>query len=246
METSPQNPSVSAIGSAPRRPGNYLLPLLVLVLALVPLVRLASSAFGFGSTESAGWRELNDTLHNRAHLQSLATWLVLSSLMTLTITVIATFAGYMMSRSFRRAAPGRSDTAALTALFGGAILLLPFYLQASAFGALHRDIAFLLVYAFVTLPFCTWRLKLAADAVPSVILEAARIDGCSPAQSFRLILLPSLGRALMLSAIFCFMSAWNFVVFREVHSQLPVAAAMLLLSIPLLIVFLLLNRKPAQ
>ena len=102
------------------------------------------------------------------------------------------------------------------------------------------------------------------QTVPDDLYEAARIDGAGPWQSFYKVIFPLATPALVITALFSFMSAWNEYVVAAVVLQdtelftLPVglklfqsslatqwglyAAGSLLVSIPVVALFLVLSR----
>ena len=86
------------------------------------------------------------------------------------------------------------------------------------------------------LPFCIWQLKGYYDTIPVSLEEAAGIDGCSRWQAFRLVVLPLAGPALVITALFSFMTAWNEYVVAALILQdveiftLPVGLAQLIVG----------------
>ncbi|HEY6564877.1 MAG TPA: ABC transporter permease subunit, partial [Pirellulaceae bacterium] len=102
------------------------------------------------------------------------------------------------------------------------------------------------------------------DSIPPALEEAARIDGCNRWGTLLRIILPLAVPGLVITALFSFMTAWSeYVVAAQILQQrgmytLPVglksfqaslstewglyAAASILVSIPVVIVFLLLSR----
>jgi multiple sugar transport system permease protein len=102
-------------------------------------------------------------------------------------------------------------------------------------------------------------------SVPSELLEAARIDGATPAQAFRLVALPLAKPALTALAVIVFLGSWNAYFAPSIflnsieHATMPLALVLLLgpyksgnvaqmmaattiAVIPALIVFLLAQR----
>lgn len=57
--------------------------------------------------------------------------------------------------------------------------------------------------------FGTFLLRQFFVSVPNSLMEAARIDGCSPFGIFFKIMLPLAGSSIATLAIFCFMGTWN-------------------------------------
>ena len=120
-------------------------------------------------------------------------------------------------------------------------------------------------YTSTALPFCVWQMKGFYDTIPASLEEAARIDGCSRGRrpSGRVIL-PLAVPGLVITALFSFMTAWSeYIVAAQVMQDeemftLPLglksfqasmstqwglyAAASILVSIPVVIVFLMLSK----
>ena len=68
-----------------------------------------------------------------------------------------------------------------------------------------------LVLAMVTLasPYAIWVLKQASDKLPWELDEAARIDGATPLQLFRLVYLPLMLPSLVAIGTYALLLAWN-------------------------------------
>jgi arabinogalactan oligomer/maltooligosaccharide transport system permease protein len=119
-------------------------------------------------------------------------------------------------------------------------------------------------YVATALPFCVWTMKGYYDTIPVDLNEAALIDGCSPLQAFVRVTLPLSAPALVITALFSFMTGWSeFMVARVMLASqelmtLPLgleslfttyqtewanyAAGSLLVSVPVVLLFLVLNR----
>ena len=66
-----------------------------------------------------------------------------------------------------------------------------------------------IVYASTSVPFSTWMLKGYFDTIPKEMEEAAYVDGASRWTTFWRIVLPLSAPALVVTALFSFMTAWN-------------------------------------
>ena len=68
-----------------------------------------------------------------------------------------------------------------------------------------------LILAMVTIasPYAIWVLKQASDKLPWELDEAARIDGASPLQLFRLVYLPLMVPSLVAIFTYALLLAWN-------------------------------------
>jgi ABC-type maltose transport system permease subunit len=77
-------------------------------------------------------------------------------------------------------------------------------------GAVGFNLAgLILIYAGGGVPFNTWMIKGYLDSVPRELEESASIDGATPWQTFRLIILPLLGPVLVVVGILTFIGAYN-------------------------------------
>ena len=59
------------------------------------------------------------------------------------------------------------------------------------------------------LPFAIWNLKGYIDTIPKELEEAALIDGCTPTQTFALVMLPLAIPAIAVTAFVGFMGGWT-------------------------------------
>jgi arabinogalactan oligomer/maltooligosaccharide transport system permease protein len=122
----------------------------------------------------------------------------------------------------------------------------------------------MIAYGSSTLPFTIWNLKGYFDTIPKELEEAALIDGCSPTRAFFKVMLPLSMPALAITVLFSFMTGWTeFVLawtFLENPSRFTLAMALrsmqgqystpwsdfaamsILMSIPILLIFYLLQK----
>lgn len=122
---------------------------------------------------------------------------------------LACTAGYSMSRF---AFPGRDAGMSLflvTQMFPGVVMAIPLYILLDELGLLDSMLGLSLVYATTAIPFCTWNLKGYFDTIPIELEEAAIMDGASRWVIFTRIVLPLAKPALVVTALFSFMTAWN-------------------------------------
>ena len=122
---------------------------------------------------------------------------------------LACTAGYALSRwNF----PGRDRMMAtflLSQMFPGVVMAIPLYILLDALGLLDSMTGLILVYSTTTVPFATWNLKGYFDTLPKDLEEAALLDGATRWQIFWQIILPLARPAIVVTALFAFMTAWN-------------------------------------
>ena len=177
---------------------------------------------------------------------------------------LACTAGYAMSRW---AFPGRDIGMSMflvTQMFPGVVMAIPLYILLDEAGLLNSMLGLALVYSTTAVPFSTWNLKGYFDTIPVELEEAALMDGASRWMTFTRIILPLARPALVVTALFSFMTAWNeFILAATFMSDeraftLPVvlqsyvgdfgtewgrfAAGSILVSLPVMLLFFALQR----
>lgn len=149
------------------------------------------------------------------------TWMGNSTLVALTVTLtgvaLASMAGYAFSR-FRFFGRQVGLLALLTTqMFPATMLLLPLYIMLIHLGLINTYFGVIIVYSATALPFCIWTMKGYYDTIPTSLEEAALIDGCSRFSAFYRIVLPLAAPALVITALFSFMTAWSeYVVAAQI------------------------------
>lgn len=253
---------------------SYLALLVFTLFALYPISRVVTIALRPGDqllSSSLALIPRGATLANFRILlfeTPFLRWLANSTLIALAVTVtgvaLASTAGYALSR-FKFL--GRSATLnglLVTQMFPATMLLLPLYLILIKLSLINSYLGVIIIYSATALPFCIWQLKGYYDTIPLSLEEASNIDGCTRWQSFYLVVLPLSLPALVITALFSFMTAWNEYVVAALVLQdvdrftLPLglkmfqanmstqwglyAAGALLVSIPVVALFLVLSR----
>jgi multiple sugar transport system permease protein len=109
-------------------------------------------------------------------------------------------------------------------------LVIPYYVVFKAFGLVGTRAALVISHSAFALAVVVFILKGFFDEIPREIEEAAVIDGVTPFQVFRLIIIPISKAALAASCIFAFLVSWNEFLFVSLLSSaatqtLPVAVS---------------------
>lgn len=142
-----------------------------------------------------------------------AVWMLNSTLVSLVVTitgvVLASLAGYAFSRfNFIGKKIGLLSLLT-TQMFPATMLLLPLYIMLIKLGLINTYLGVIIIYTATALPFTIWTMKGYYDTIPYSLEEAARIDGCNQFQAFYKIILPLAAPALVITALFSFMTAWS-------------------------------------
>jgi len=123
--------------------------------------------------------------------------------------VIATAAAFAISRLKARGGRTVMNFALLTYFIPAAFLAVPMYKTMSTYGLLNNQWALILAMVTIATPYAIWVLKQASDKLPLELDEAARIDGASPMQLFRLVYLPLMTPSLVAVGTYALLLAWN-------------------------------------
>ncbi|WP_395703610.1 carbohydrate ABC transporter permease [Aquabacterium sp.] len=122
---------------------------------------------------------------------------------------VATSAAFAISRL--KLAGGRwvLNLALFTYFIPAAFLAVPMYKTMGNYGLLNNQWSLILAMVTIASPYCIWVLKQASDKLPWELDEAARIDGASPLQLFRLVYLPLMVPSLVAVGTYSLLLAWN-------------------------------------
>jgi N,N'-diacetylchitobiose transport system permease protein len=94
-----------------------------------------------------------------------------------------------------------------------ASLLIPIFIELNRVGLIFTVPALIIAYVAPVLPFTIWTLRGFVASVPVDIEEAALTDGCSRLSAFWRVIFPLIAPGLVATSIFAFILAWNDYVF---------------------------------
>lgn len=122
---------------------------------------------------------------------------------------VATTAAFAISRLKVKGGRTVMNLALFTYFIPAAFLAVPMYKTMGLYGLLNSQWALILAMVTIASPYCIWVLKQASDKLPWELDEAARIDGASPLQLFRLVYLPLMVPSLVAVGTYALLLAWN-------------------------------------
>ena len=194
----------------------------VLLWTLVPVYHLFLFAISERDSATSGrlWPK-DPTLQNfrivfkQQHFYLDHFWLQMWNSLLIALTVgaitlfVATAAAFAISRL--KVAGGRwvMNLALFTYFIPAAFLAVPMYKTMGLYGLLNSQWALILAMVTIASPYCIWVLKQASDKLPWELDEAARIDGATPLQLFRLVYLPLMLPSLVAVGTYSLLLAWN-------------------------------------
>src|SRR6266511_611173 len=195
--------------------------------------------------------------------------LVVSSLAAVISVAVAIFAAFAVSRYRFRGRTLFAVTVLSTQMFPGILFLLPLFLiyvnlgNATGIKLYASRTGLIITYLTFSLPFSIWMLVGYFDSIPRGLDEAAQVDGAGPLRILFRVILPTAIPGVVAVIVYAFMTAWGEVLFASVmtdeHSRTlaiglqgyatqyqvywnQVMAASLVVSVPVVAGFLLLQR----
>ena len=122
---------------------------------------------------------------------------------------VSTAAAFAISRLKVRGGRTVMNMALFTYFIPAAFLAVPMYKTMGNYGLLNSQWSLILAMVTIASPYCIWVLKQASDKLPWELDEAARMDGATAMQLFRLVYLPLMVPSLVAVGTYALLLAWN-------------------------------------
>ncbi len=148
-------------------------------------------------------------LTGRPFARSVLNSFIVASATTVTSLFLGATTAFALTKLELRGRRVFLSMALLASMFPGVAVISPLYLTVRALGLRDHLLGLVLPYTTFALPMAVWILSGFFRAIPDEIYRAAIIDGCSPFQAFRRIMLPLAAPGLGTTAILLFISSWN-------------------------------------
>lgn len=256
---------------------HYIGVVFIMVWGLLPfywmvVVALRDKAFTFDTTPWPTHLTLDNfsdalsTARGNDFLAAIGNSMIISVSTTLVAVAVGVFTAYALARlDF----PGKGLVTGLilaASMFPGIALVTPLFQLFGDLGWIGTYRAMIIPNISFALPLTIYTLVSFFRQLPWELEEAARVDGASRGQAFRLVLLPLAAPALFTTAILAFIASWNEYMLAQQLStsstepvtvaiarftgpssfEYPYAATMAagaLVTIPLIIMVLIFQRR---
>jgi multiple sugar transport system permease protein len=139
--------------------------------------------------------------------------LIVSGSTAVIVTVLASLAGYAMSRFNFRGKYWIVTLMLLTQMFPLVMLVAPIFKMLSPLGLTNSLTGLVIVYTAFNVPFATFLMQSFFDGIPKDLEEAAMIDGATQFVAFRQIILPLTLPGIAATLGFVFTAAWSELLF---------------------------------
>lgn len=198
-------------------------------------------------------------------------WTLVRNSLTVTVSavalslVLALLASFALARMRFKGRRGFLVTFMIAQMAPWEVMVIAIYMIIRDGEMLNSLVPLTLFYMVMVLPFTILTLRSYVAAVPKELEESAMVDGCTRPQAFIRVIFPLLAPGLMATSLFGFITAWNefplvLILNKDPEAQtLPLwlskfqtafgddwgatMAAASLFAIPILLLFLFLQRK---
>ncbi|WP_084127500.1 carbohydrate ABC transporter permease [Demequina sp. NBRC 110054] len=195
--------------------------------------------------------------------KALSNSIIVSTTTAVSTVVLSTLAGFAFAKlRFKGSGPllvAVIATMAVPVQLG----VVPLYILMQKFGW-TGSLGAVIIPALVTAFGVFWMTQYLSQSLPTELIEAARVDGCSMIRTFWHVGLPAARPAAAMLALFTFVTTWNnffwpFIVLDPQNPTLPVAlsllqanyfvdyslvlAGVLLATLPLLLLFIFTGKQ---
>jgi raffinose/stachyose/melibiose transport system permease protein len=190
---------------------------------------------------------------------------VVTTISVLIVLAVSSLAAFPLARSTAHWSRGTFLLIMLGLILPFQLASLPLYQTIRDLGLLGSVWSLILFYSGLQVPFTTFLYVGFLRALPRDFEDAASIDGCSPLQSFRYVVLPMLKPITVTALVLNAVSVWNdfftplLYLSGSTHQTMPVAiagfvgqfvsdwnlifAALVISVVPVLAVYLALQRS---
>ena len=164
---------------------------------------------------SHSFNNLIDIVFQKKHFYLNHFWQQMGNSLLIAVAVgaltllVATCAAFAISRLKVRGGRTVMNLALFTYFIPAAFLAVPMYKTMGNYGLLNNQWSLILAMVTIASPYCIWVLKQASDKLPMELDEAARMDGASALQLFRLVYLPLMVPSLVAVGTYSLLLAWN-------------------------------------
>lgn len=145
-------------------------------------------------------------------------------------------------------------------------MIIPVFLLLNDLGQYDRLSGLVLTYLTFILPFTVWTLRGFIVNIPKELEEAAMVDGCSRTTAFLRVVFPLLAPGMVATSVYGFIQAWNEYLYalmllsqenqtatvwlgnfttKHGTEYAPMMAGSTLMAVPIVVLFLLVQRKMA-
>lgn len=258
-----------------RRLITYIILSAAVAVTLLPLLWIISTSFKQPTeiySSPPVWISTSPTLQSYIDVitkSSIPKAFLNSLLIALGTTVISLIlgilSGYAFSRFRFRGNRSLSLLILISQMLPVTVLMIPMYYLVGDMGLVDTKFGVAIAHLVIALPMVIWMTKGYFNGIAKEYEEASMIDGCTPLQTLRYIVLPLLRPSIAATGVYAFICSWNEFAIANVLTRtmtsrtLPLAlsefstffkvdwgdtmAAATLITIPVVVIFMLVQKQ---
>jgi multiple sugar transport system permease protein len=258
-----------------RRIGWIVAAACIVVYTMLPVAWIVSLSFKQGDDIASNkflpstWtlKNYRSVFSTDLFTSSLRNSIGISLIATFLSVILATLAAYAIARLDFRGKRVILSMALAIAVFPAVSLVGPLFDIWRSIGLYDTWLGLIIPYMSFTLPLSIWTLSAFFREIPWEMEQAAQVDGATPWQAFRKVIVPLAAPGVFTAAILTFFFAWNDFVFgisltstsraRPVPAALAffsgssqfetpvtqIAAASVVVTIPVILLVLLFQKR---
>lgn len=266
---------MTATAPANKKLGWSVINLIVILYALIPVLWIVSLSFKTADTITDGnfiprswtWSNYAQIFQIDLFTSALRNSIGIAIIATVIAVVIGTMAAYAIARLDFPGKKALVGVSLLIAMFPQISLVSPLFDIERAVGLFDTWPGLILPYITFALPLAIYTLSAFFREIPWELEKAAKMDGATPLQAFRSVIVPLAAPGVFTTAILVFIFCWNDFLFAvsltsTSRSQTAtvaisqftgasqfaeptgsIAAAAVLLTIPIIIFVLFFQRR---
>ncbi|MFE7166502.1 carbohydrate ABC transporter permease [Streptomyces sp. NPDC057616] len=145
-------------------------------------------------------------------------------------------------------------------------MIIPVFLLLNDLEQYDKLTGLIITYLTFILPFTVWTLRGFIVNIPKELEEAAMVDGCSRTSAFIRVVFPLLAPGMVATSVYAFIQAWNEYIYalmllsqkhqtatvwlgnfttKHGTEYAPMMAGATMMAVPIVVLFLLVQRKMA-
>ena len=168
--------------------------------------------------QSLTWENYKNVFQDDTFVKALRNSAIVSTSVVILSLLLGTVAAYAMARLKSR---GRTIILYLIlsmTMFPGVAILGSLFQMMKNFNAYNSLWGLVVVYLTFALPFTVWVLTNFFRAMPGDLEEAALVDGATPMQALRQILMPLAIPGMVTTGLLAFIEAWSEFLFARTYT----------------------------
>jgi raffinose/stachyose/melibiose transport system permease protein len=238
----------------------------ILTIVLLALRRTSDLATGLSVPHPFSFQSFSRAWTDGGFDRGLLNSLIVATVVSVVTAVLSTLAGYAFGTMRFRGSNALFYLLLLGLIFPYEATVIPLYYAFDGIGLTDTYWALILPQIGLSVPFGTFWMRAFFRSTPGALSEAARLDGASSFATLVRVLLPQARPALMTMLVLVFMWTWNefllalvmiqsdtlrtaplgLAVFSGANRQTEptvIAAAAVLVALPIVIVYIFLQRS---